>query len=570
MLRFIARSQAVAAATLRVRASFSYNPFLSVAVLSRCMSTQRAPKPLFDKILIANRGEIACRVMKTAKRLGIKTVAVYSEPDVHSKHVLMADEAVCVGPAASVESYLNMNRILEACQKTGAQAVHPGYGFLSENAKFCDLLETNGVVFIGPKADSMMKMGLKLESKKIAKLVSVNTIPGSESGVANEEEAVQIAKHIGYPVMIKVCEMNFTASCFLHYFFASFFFPHVLALTDWVSRQASAGGGGKGMRIAWNDAQVREGFRLSRQEARTAFSSDTMLVEKYIEEPRHIEIQVLLDKFGNGIYLNERECSIQRRNQKVLEEAPSTFLDPKTRAAMGEQALRLSKAVNYQSAGTVEMLVDKHRNFYFLEMNTRLQVEHAITEAITGVDLVEQMIRIAAGLPLTLKQSEVGINGWALEARVYAEDPFRNFLPSIGKLTRYMEPKGTHVRCDSGILEGSEISIHYDPMICKVVTHGKDRQESIEQMRSALDSYVIRGVNHNIPFLRAILNSKRFLDGNTTTKFIRFFFLRFSHLCCRVLFHVLNYFVCGLLVLRAQIQQRGVSRWVQGHQVDSS
>jgi len=427
--------------------------------------------------------------MKTARRLGIKTVAVYSEPDVRSKFVRMADEAVCIGPAASAESYLNMDRVLDAALKTGAQAVHPGYGFLSENAVFCETLEKNGITFIGPKAEAMRRMGLKLESKKIAKAANVSIIPGAGGGVPDPDAAIAVAKEIGYPVMVK----------------------------------ASAGGGGKGMRVAYNDEQLREGFGLSLAEAKVAFKSDVMLVEKFIEEPRHIEIQVLLDRFGNGVYLNERECSIQRRNQKVIEEAPSTFLDAATRAAMGEQAVRLAKAVGYESAGTVEMLVDKHRKFYFLEMNTRLQVEHPITEMITGVDLVEQMIRVAAGHKLPFQQKDIGINGWALEARVYAEDPYRNFLPSIGRLTRYIEPSqaaGSGVRCDSGILEGSEISVYYDPLICKLVTHGKDRTEAIARMRKALDSYVIRGVTHNIPFLRAILDVPRFLEGNTTTKFI--------------------------------------------------
>lgn len=449
---------------------------------------QTTARKMFDKILIANRGEIACRVMKTCKKMGIKTVAVYSEADAHSKFVQLADEAVLVGPPRSALSYLNMENILKACLTTGAQAVHPGYGFLSENKTFCEMLEKHNISFIGPKVDAMTAMGTKIESKKIAKNAKVNIIPGYLGPINDADHAVQIAREIGYPVMVK----------------------------------ASSGGGGKGMRIAWNDQEAREGFRFSREEAKSSFASDVILVEKFIEEPRHIEIQVLCDGYGNGVYLNERECSIQRRNQKVIEEAPSTFLDPETRKKMGEQALSLAKAVNYQSAGTVEFLVDKHRQFYFLEMNTRLQVEHPITEYITGVDLVEHMIRVAAGEKLAFSQKDIGIKGWALEARVYAEDPMRNFLPSIGRLTRYEEPDldGGKVRCESGILEGSEISIYYDPLICKLVTYGADRNEALTRLRKSLDTYIIRGVTHNISFLRTVCDNPRFISGQISTKFI--------------------------------------------------
>ncbi|XP_070538661.1 propionyl-CoA carboxylase alpha chain, mitochondrial-like [Ptychodera flava] len=442
----------------------------------------------FDKILIANRGEIACRVINTCKVMGIKTVAVHSEADAQSLHAKSADEAVNVGPAQSSKSYLNMDNIMEAIRKTGAQAVHPGYGFLSENRVFAKMLADEGVVFIGPPSAAMGSMGDKIESKLIAKNAKVSTIPGFDGVVRDQDEAVKIARQIGYPVMIK----------------------------------ASAGGGGKGMRIAWNDEETREGFRFSSQEAASSFGDDRLLIEKFIDNPRHIEIQVLADKHGNAIYLNERECSIQRRNQKVVEEAPSTFLDPTTRKAMGEQAVALAKAVNYETAGTVEFLVDSQKNFYFLEMNTRLQVEHPITECITGIDIVHQMIRIAAGHPLDIKQSDVPINGWAIESRVYAEDPYKMFgLPSIGRLYAYKDP--THlknVRCDSGIEEGSEISIYYDPMISKLVTYGKDRSQAIRYMLKALDHYVIRGVTHNIPLLHEILRHPRFLSGDINTKFL--------------------------------------------------
>uniref|UniRef100_A0A3Q2T759 Propionyl-CoA carboxylase alpha chain, mitochondrial n=1 Tax=Fundulus heteroclitus TaxID=8078 RepID=A0A3Q2T759_FUNHE len=442
----------------------------------------------FDKILIANRGEIACRVMKTCKKMGIQTVAVHSDVDSSAVHVKMADEAVCVGPAPTNKSYLNMEAILEAIRHTGAQAVHPGYGFLSENKEFAKRLVADGVTFIGPDTHAIQAMGDKIESKLIAKAAKVNTIPGFDGVVKTAEEAVKIAQQIGYPVMIK----------------------------------ASAGGGGKGMRIAWNDEETREGFRFSSQEAASSFGDDRLLIEKYIDNPRHIEIQVLADKHGNALWLNERECSIQRRNQKVVEEAPSTFLDPDTRRAMGEQAVQLAKAVKYSSAGTVEFLVDSKKNFYFLEMNTRLQVEHPITECITGLDLVEQMIRVAKGYRLQHEQKDIPINGWAIESRVYAEDPYKSFgLPSIGRLSQYQEPLNlSNVRVDSGIEEGSDISIYYDPMISKLVTFGSTRAEALARMEDALDSYVIRGVTHNIPLLREIITHPRFISGDISTNFL--------------------------------------------------
>ncbi|XP_062521436.1 propionyl-CoA carboxylase alpha chain, mitochondrial-like [Corticium candelabrum] len=451
-------------------------------------SSAQEEKP-FEKILIANRGEIACRVMRTCKRMGIRTVAVHSDVDSNAVHARMADEKVCVGPAPSAQSYLNMDAILNAVKQTGAQAVHPGYGFLSENGHFAEALVGVGVAFIGPGVKAIDAMGDKIESKLLAKHAKVNTIPGFDGVVKDDDEAVRIASDIGYPVMIK----------------------------------ASAGGGGKGMRIAWNDDDVREGFRLSSQEAKSSFGDDRLLMERYVDNSRHIEIQVLADTHGNAIYVNERECSIQRRNQKVIEEAPSMFMNPETRQAMGEQAVSLAKAVNYCSAGTVEFLVDSQRNFYFLEMNTRLQVEHPITEYITGFDLVEQMIRVAAGQPLKIKQEDVGINGWAVECRVYSEDP-KLFLPSIGRLSTYIEPKQgpglEEVRIDSGIEEGSNISMYYDPLISKLVTHGKDRTEALGRMARALDTYVIKGVKHNIPILRDIITHPRFLDGDISTKFI--------------------------------------------------
>ncbi|BHF80276.1 hypothetical protein SprV_0702340000 [Sparganum proliferum] len=442
----------------------------------------------FEKILIANRGEIACRVMKTCKRMGIKTVAIHSEADASSRFVQMADEAVCVGPAPTSKSYLNMEKILSVVKETGAQAVHPGYGFLSENTVFAKRLEEMGVVFLGPNSNAIRSMGDKIQSKRIGTQAKINIIPGFDGEVDDPETAVKIANDIGYPVMVK----------------------------------ASAGGGGKGMRIAWNDKELIEGYRLSRQEAKSSFGDDRMLIEKFIDTPRHIEIQVLCDRHGNALYLNERECSIQRRNQKVIEEAPSTFLNPETRRAMGEQATALAKAVGYDSAGTVEFLVDSKRNFYFLEMNTRLQVEHPITECITGIDIVHQMIRVGKGHKLLHKQEDIPVDGWGVECRVYAEDPYKAFgLPSVGRLTSYVEP--THiqgVRCDSGITEGSEISIYYDPMICKLVTYGDNRTEALNVMCKALDSYVIRGVTNNIPLLRDIITEKRFVSGNISTHYL--------------------------------------------------
>uniref|UniRef100_A0A2I3SIK5 Propionyl-CoA carboxylase alpha chain, mitochondrial n=1 Tax=Pan troglodytes TaxID=9598 RepID=A0A2I3SIK5_PANTR len=442
----------------------------------------------FDKILIANRGEIACRVIRTCKKMGIKTVAIHSDVDASSVHVKMADEAVCVGPAPTSKSYLNMDAIMEAIKKTRAQAVHPGYGFLSENKEFARCLAAEDVVFIGPDTHAIQAMGDKIESKLLAKKAEVNTIPGFDGVVKDAEEAVRIAREIGYPVMIK----------------------------------ASAGGGGKGMRIAWDDEETRDGFRLSSQEAASSFGDDRLLIEKFIDNPRHIEIQVLGDKHGNALWLNERECSIQRRNQKVVEEAPSIFLDAETRRAMGEQAVALARAVKYSSAGTVEFLVDSKKNFYFLEMNTRLQVEHPVTECITGLDLVQEMIRVAKGYPLRHKQTDIRINGWAVECRVYAEDPYKSFgLPSIGRLSQYQEPLHLPgVRVDSGIQPGSDISIYYDPMISKLITYGSDRTEALKRMADALDNYVIRGVTHNIALLREVIINSRFVKGDISTKFL--------------------------------------------------
>ncbi|KAM7321139.1 propionyl-CoA carboxylase alpha chain, mitochondrial isoform X1 [Alexandromys fortis] len=442
----------------------------------------------FDKILIANRGEIACRVIKTCKKMGIKTVAIHSDVDASSVHVKMADEAVCVGPAPTSKSYLNMDAIMEAIRKTRAQAVHPGYGFLSENKEFARSLAAADVTFIGPDTHAIQAMGDKIESKLLAKRAKVNTIPGFDGVVKDADEAVRIAREIGYPVMIK----------------------------------ASAGGGGKGMRIAWDDEETRDGFRFSSQEAASSFGDDRLLIEKFIDNPRHIEIQVLGDKHGNALWLNERECSIQRRNQKVVEEAPSIFLDQETRRAMGEQAVALAKAVQYSSAGTVEFLVDSQKNFYFLEMNTRLQVEHPVTECITGLDLVQEMIRVAKGYPLRHKQADIPLSGWAVECRVYAEDPYKSFgLPSIGRLSQYQEPIHLPgVRVDSGIQPGSDISIYYDPMISKLVTYGSDRAEALKRMEDALDNYVIRGVTHNIPLLREVIVNARFVKGDISTKFL--------------------------------------------------
>ncbi|WP_421780668.1 acetyl-CoA carboxylase biotin carboxylase subunit [Kiloniella litopenaei] len=448
---------------------------------------------LFEKILIANRGEIACRVIRTAQRMGIKTVAVYSDADAASLHVEMADEAVHIGPAASAESYLVIEKIIAACKETGAQAVHPGFGFLSENASFVKALDEADIVFIGPPTNAIGAMGDKIESKHLAKQSNVSTVPGHMDLIEDAEEAVKISSDIGYPVMIK----------------------------------ASAGGGGKGMRVAYNDEEAREGYRSAQNEARSSFGDDRIFIEKFIEEPRHIEIQVIGDKHGNIIHLGERECSIQRRHQKVIEEAPSPFLDEATRAAMGSEAVALGHAVNYHSAGTVEFIVDKDKNFYFLEMNTRIQVEHPVTELITGIDIVEWMIRVAAGEKLGLKQDEVKLEGWAVESRVYAEDPLRNFLPSIGRLVRYEAPESDEeyngrpvIRVDTGVEEGSEISMFYDPMIAKLCTYGPDRLSAIESMRTALDSYYIRGINHNMGFLSAVMSQDRFVEGRLTTNYI--------------------------------------------------
>ncbi len=442
---------------------------------------------MFKKILIANRGEIACRVIRTARRMGIGTVAVYSEADAGALHARMADEAVAIGPAPAAESYLVIERILEAVARTGAEAVHPGYGFLSENGAFADALSAAGVTFIGPGPKAIAAMGDKIESKKLARDAGVNMVPGHLAAIADADEAAAVAAEVGYPVMLK----------------------------------ASAGGGGKGMRIAYDEAQAREGFVSAANEARSSFADDRVFVEKFIEQPRHIEIQVLADGHGTCLYLGERECSIQRRHQKVIEEAPSPFLDPGTRQAMGEQAVALARAVDYRSAGTVEFIVDGNKNFYFLEMNTRLQVEHPVTEMVTGVDLVEQMIRVAAGERLSIGQSDVALNGWAIEARVYAEDPTRNFMPSIGRLRRLTAPAETDaVRVDTGVIEGSEISMFYDPMIAKLIAHGADRNAAIAAMSEALDAYYIRGISHNVSFLNALVRHPRFREGRLTTAFL--------------------------------------------------
>lgn len=458
---------------------------LSLFARSKAVYTS---EPMFEKVLVANRGEIACRVMRTCKRLGIKTVAVHSDVDSRSVHVLEADEAYCIGAAPSSQSYLCVDAILDVVKRSGADAVHPGYGFLSENMDFAAKLSQAGVTFVGPNAKAIQAMGDKIESKKIAKAAAVNCIPGFDGVVQNADECVAIARDIGYPVMIK----------------------------------ASAGGGGKGMRIAWNDQEAVQGFQLSTEEARSSFGDDRLLVEKFIAKPRHIEMQVLCDKHGTALYLNERECSIQRRNQKVIEEAPSTFLDADTRRAMGQQAVALAAAVGYDSAGTVEFLVDENRQFYFLEMNTRLQVEHPVTECITGIDLVHEMLRVAKGHPLRITQDQVVLKGWAFEARVYAEDPYKHFgLPSVGRLHRYLEPCAIgKVRCDSGVMEGSDISIYYDPMICKLITYGSSREEARQTMIGALDSYVIRGVVHNIPLLRAVMVEEHFVRGDIHTGYL--------------------------------------------------
>ncbi len=461
---------------------------------------------MFNKILIANRGEIACRVIKTARKMGIGTVAIYSDADKNALHVSMADEAVHIGPPPANQSYIVIDKVMDAIRQSGAQAVHPGYGFLSENAKFAEALEAEGVAFVGPPKGAIEAMGDKITSKKIAQDAGVSTVPGYMGLIEDADEAVKISNEIGYPVMIK----------------------------------ASAGGGGKGMRIAWNDEEAREGFQSSKNEAANSFGDDRIFIEKFVTQPRHIEIQVLCDSHGNGIYLGERECSIQRRNQKVVEEAPSPFLDPETRKAMGEQAVALAKAVDYASAGTVEFIVDGDKNFYFLEMNTRLQVEHPVTELITGVDLVEQMIRVAAGEKLTITQDDVTLTGWAIENRLYAEDPYRNFLPSIGRLTRYRPPTETAagpmlvngkwqgdapkgeaaVRNDTGVYEGGEISMYYDPMIAKLCTWAPTREAAIEAMRVALDSFEVEGIGHNLPFLSAVMDHPKFISGDMTTAFI--------------------------------------------------
>jgi len=451
---------------------------------------------MFKKILIANRGEIACRVIATARKMGIATVAVYSEADRDARHVLLADEAVCIGPAPSRESYLVADKIIAAAKETGAEAIHPGYGFLSENEEFARRVEEEGLVFIGPKHYSIAAMGDKIASKKLAEQAGVSTIPGHNQPIQSAEEAVQIAQRIGYPVMIK----------------------------------ASAGGGGKGLRVAYNDRECQEGYTSCRNEARNSFGDDRVFMEKFVQEPRHIEIQVLGDAHGNVIYLNERECSIQRRHQKVIEEAPSPFISEATRRAMGEQAVTLAKAVKYQSAGTVEFVVGKNQDFYFLEMNTRLQVEHPVTECITGLDLVELMIRVAAGEKLPITQADVQRNGWAIECRINAEDPFRNFLPSTGRLVRFIPPAQTMwqanteqlygVRVDTGVQEGGEIPMYYDSMIAKLIVHGRDRAEAIAKMREALNGFVIRGISSNIPFQSALLAHPDFVAGRFNTGFI--------------------------------------------------
>ncbi|MEL6961536.1 MAG: acetyl/propionyl/methylcrotonyl-CoA carboxylase subunit alpha [Pseudomonadota bacterium] len=447
---------------------------------------------MFKKILIANRGEIACRVIKSAKKMGIQTVAIYSDADVDAVHVRMADEAVHIGPPPASESYIVIDKIMDAIRQSGAEAVHPGYGFLSENPNFAKALDAEGIVFIGPPVGAIEAMGDKITSKKIAAEASVSTVPGYMGLVSDADEAAQISREIGYPVMIK----------------------------------ASAGGGGKGMRIAHNDEEAKEGFERSKSEAANSFGDDRIFIEKFITTPRHIEIQVLGDRHGQVVYLNERECSIQRRNQKVIEEAPSPFLDEATRRDMGEQSVALAKAVGYHSAGTVEFIVDADRNFYFLEMNTRLQVEHPVTELITGIDLVEEMINVAAGDPLSIGQDDVTINGWAIESRIYAEDPFRNFLPSIGRLTRYRPPAEGHdaegriIRNDTGVEEGGEISMFYDPMIAKLCTWGPDRPAAIGKMRAALDRFEIEGIGHNVPFLQAVMDHSRWQSGEISTAFI--------------------------------------------------
>ncbi|SLN47328.1 acetyl-CoA carboxylase biotin carboxylase subunit [Roseisalinus antarcticus] len=446
---------------------------------------------MFTKLLIANRGEIACRVIKTARKMGIATVAIYSDADRNALHVRMADEAVRIGPPPANQSYIVIDKVMAAIRETGAQAVHPGYGFLSENPKFAKALQVEGVAFVGPPVKAIEAMGDKITSKKIAQEAGVSTVPGYMGLIADADEAIRISGEIGYPVMIK----------------------------------ASAGGGGKGMRIAWKEDEVREGFQSSKNEAANSFGDDRIFIEKFVTQPRHIEIQVLCDTHGNAVYLGERECSIQRRNQKVIEEAPSPFLDAETRKAMGEQACTLAKAVGYASAGTVEFIVDGARNFYFLEMNTRLQVEHPVTELITGIDLVEQMIRVANGEPLSITQDDIKLNGWAMESRLYAEDPYRGFLPSIGRLSRYRPPAEEAdatraVRNDTGVFEGGEISMFYDPMIAKLCTWAPTRAAAIDEMRRALDGFEVEGIGHNLPFLSAVMDHPKFVSGDITTAFI--------------------------------------------------
>jgi propionyl-CoA carboxylase alpha chain len=441
---------------------------------------------VFDKILIANRGEIACRIIKSCQKLGIRTVAVCSEADARALHVKLADEDVLIGPAPAAQSYLRIERIVEACKATGAEAVHPGYGFLSENAAFAEALAAENIAFIGPPVRAIKAMGDKIESKRLAREAGVSTVPGTLEAISDPAQARRIAAEIGYPVMLK----------------------------------ASAGGGGKGMRIAFAESELQDGLERAQSEARSSFGDDRVFIEKFIEEPRHIEIQVLADQQGKTLYLGERECSIQRRHQKVLEEAPSPFLDATTRRAMGEQAVELARAVGYYSAGTVEFIVDKDKNFYFLEMNTRLQVEHPVTELVTGIDLVEEMIKIAAGLPLGFDQAAVRLDGWAIEARIYAEDPARGFLPSTGRLATYIEPAGTGIRVDSGVVEGGEVSLHYDPMIAKLCAHGRDRATATARLGEALDNFVIEGPAHNLSFLNAVLGHPRFAEGRLTTNFI--------------------------------------------------
>ena len=442
---------------------------------------------MFKKILIANRGEIACRVIHTCKKMGIKTVAIYSDADESALHADLADEAISIGGSSSSESYLVIEKIIAACKESKADAVHPGYGFLSENEEFAKALEKNKIAFIGPNRKAIVSMGDKIKSKKIAEEANVNVIPGYTKAIKDEKEAVEIAKEIGYPVMLK----------------------------------ASAGGGGKGMRVVRNDDECIDGFTRAKNESQASFGDDRIFAEKFITEPHHIEIQILADKKSNAIFLGERECSIQRRHQKVIEEAPSPFINDQTRQEMGRQAIALAKAVDYESAGTVEFIVDKDQNFNFLEMNTRLQVEHPVTEMVTGIDLVEQMIKIAFGEELEIKQSDITTNGWAIESRVYAEDPYRDFMPSIGRLSKYLTPEHTKtVRVDTGIREGSEVSMFYDPMIAKLITHGENRDSAIENMTNAIDQYVIDGLSHNLNFLSSIMQNKTFRSGYTTTDFI--------------------------------------------------